>query len=80
MPSFVKVVLLPKSGGVVERTKELRMEARDQRIKEYFYGSRTPLYPHSFEIKFQDLKLFKIGAPPLPDSCMPIGMKVGGKF
>ncbi|XP_004525577.1 protein CLP1 homolog [Ceratitis capitata] len=75
MPSFVRVVLLPKSGGVVERSRDLRNEQRDLRIKEYFYGHRTPFYPFSFEVKFQDLKLYKIGAPPLPDSCMPIGMK-----
>ncbi|XP_054734474.1 protein CLP1 homolog [Anastrepha obliqua] len=75
MPSFVRVVLLPKSGGVVERSRDLRSEQRDLRIKEYFYGRRTPFYPFSFEVKFQDLKLYKIGAPPLPDSCMPIGMK-----
>ncbi|XP_011201650.1 protein CLP1 homolog [Bactrocera dorsalis] len=75
MPSFVRVVLLPKSGGVVERSRDLRSEQRDLRIKEYFYGHRTPFYPFSFEVKFQDLKLYKIGAPPLPDSCMPIGMK-----
>lgn len=79
MPSFVKVVLLPKSGGVVERSKELRSESRDQRIKEYFYGSRTPFYPFSIEVKFADLKLYKIGAPPLPNSCMPLGMKVHHK-
>ena len=76
MPSFVKVVLLPKSGGVVERSKHFRSECRDQRIKEYFYGLKTPFYPFSIEVKFADLKLYKIGAPPLPDSCMPIGMKV----
>lgn len=76
VPSNVHVVLLPKSGGVVERSKELRHESREQRIKEYFYGNtRTPYYPFSFEVKFQDLRLYKIGAPPLPDSCMPIGMK-----
>lgn len=75
IPSFVNVVLLPKSGGVVERSKALRIDARDQRIKEYFYGFRTPLYPFSFEVKWGDVKIFKIGAPPLPDSCMPIGMK-----
>uniref|UniRef100_A0A1B0AKM3 Protein CLP1 homolog n=1 Tax=Glossina palpalis gambiensis TaxID=67801 RepID=A0A1B0AKM3_9MUSC len=75
MPSCVKIVLLPKSGGVVERSKDLRAEYRDLRIKEYFYGHNTPLYPFSFEVKFVDLKLYKIGAPPLPDSCMPLGMK-----
>lgn len=51
------------------------MEARDARIREYFYGNRTPLYPHSFDIKWTEIKIFKIGAPALPDSCLPLGMK-----
>ena len=36
MPKFVKVVWLPKSGGVVERPQEQRMESRDSRIKRYY--------------------------------------------
>ncbi|XP_020284023.1 protein CLP1 homolog isoform X2 [Pseudomyrmex gracilis] len=75
MPDFVKVVFLPKSGGVVERSQTQRTEARDQSVREYFYGSRTPLYPHSFEVKWSEARLYKIGAPVLPASCMPLGMK-----
>uniref|UniRef100_A0A2R5LJW0 Protein CLP1 homolog n=2 Tax=Ornithodoros turicata TaxID=34597 RepID=A0A2R5LJW0_9ACAR len=75
MPSFVKVVFTPKSGGVVERSKSMRSESRDARVREYFYGLRNPLYPHSFDVKISDIKLYKIGAPSLPDSCMPLGMK-----
>lgn len=44
-------------------------------MREYFYGQRAMLYPHSFEVRFSDVKIFKIGAPSLPDSCMPLGMK-----
>lgn len=73
--SSVKVVLLPKSGGVVERNHNNRAESRDLRIREYFYGSRSPLYPHSIDVKWSDMKVYKIGAPSLPDSCMPLGMK-----
>lgn len=76
MPAFVKVLFLPKSGGVVELSKNVRIKARDLRIKEYFYGTpKNPLYPHSFDVKFAEIKVFKIGAPPLPDSCLPLGMK-----
>ncbi len=52
MPEFVRVVWLPKSGGVVERSMEQRAEARDTRIKTYFYGCppKAGLYPHSFEV------------------------------
>lgn len=52
-----------------------RSEARDTRVREYFYGSRTPLHPHSFDVKWSDLRIYKVGAPALPDSCMPLGMK-----
>jgi polyribonucleotide 5'-hydroxyl-kinase len=60
---------------VVERSTATRAEARDARVREYFYGLRTPLYPHSFDVRFSDVRVYKIGAPSLPDSCMPLGMK-----
>jgi polyribonucleotide 5'-hydroxyl-kinase len=60
---------------VVERSSKIRQETRDGRVREYFYGQRAMLYPHSFEVRFSDVKIFKIGAPSLPDSCMPLGMK-----
>ncbi|KAK9885900.1 hypothetical protein WA026_013774 [Henosepilachna vigintioctopunctata] len=76
VPDFVKVIFLQKSGGVVERSKSARAEARDQRIREYFYGTlRSSLYPHSFDMKWSELKIYKIGAPAIPDSCLPLGMK-----
>lgn len=75
MPPFVKVVLLPKSGGVVERSQTCRAKGRDSRVREYFYGLRSSLYPRSFDVRFSDVKIYKIGAPTLPDSCMPMGMK-----
>lgn len=80
MPDFVKVVFVPKSGGVVVRSKQYRTEARDARIREYFYGTplktaTTRFYPHSFDVPFAQMKIFKIGAPAVPNSCLPIGMK-----
>lgn len=60
---------------MVERLQGYRVEARDMRTREYFYGGRSSLHPHSFDVKWSDLKIYKIGAPALPDSCMPLGMK-----
>jgi len=60
---------------VVERSPKMRVEACDARVREYFYGLRTPLFPHSFDVRYSDVKIYKIGAPALPDSCMPLGMK-----
>ncbi|KAL4234900.1 Cleavage polyadenylation factor subunit clp1 [Mactra antiquata] len=75
MPDFVKIILLPKSGGVVERNQTARSDARDAKVREYFYGSKNTLFPHTFEVKVADIKIYKIGAPNLPDSCLPLGMK-----
>lgn len=38
VPSYVRRVLVPKSGGVVVRNKTTRSESRDGKIREYFYG------------------------------------------
>lgn len=60
----------------MERSKSFRAEVRDQRIREYFYGTpKNSLYPHSFDIKWSEIKIYKIGAPALPDSCLPVGTK-----
>ena len=53
---FVKCVLQPKSGGVIERTPEYRAEARRKATRSYFYGPRGKLYPHTFDVKIADGK------------------------
>ena len=51
---FVKCILQPKSGGVIERTPEFRTAARQKAAKSYFHGARGKLYPHSFDVKISD--------------------------
>lgn len=76
LPDYVKVLSLPKSGGVVCKSNDIRSQSKNLRIHEYFYGSpRNNLYPHSIEIGFGEVKIFKIGAPQLPESMLPMGMK-----
>lgn len=70
----VQIVHLPKSGGVVVRSQETRRGTRDERVRNYFYGMKLNFYPHIFEVRFADIKIFKIGAPAVPDSCLPLGM------
>lgn len=43
------------------RSSDCRRTARDERVREYFYGIKDSFYPHSFEVKFSDVKLYKIG-------------------
>lgn len=46
---------------VVERSQKGRAENRDGRVREYFYGPKDSFYPHTFEVKFADVKIFKVG-------------------
>jgi len=76
LPDCIKVLLLPKSGGVVCKSQDTRTQTKNLRIHEYFYGTTSRnLYPHSIEIGFKEVKIFEIGAPQLPDSLLPMGMK-----
>ena len=40
LPHARQVLKLPRSGGVVVRSRELRQAARKVRVEEYFYGNR----------------------------------------
>lgn len=71
----IQVLHLPKSGGVVTRSQEFRRDSRNERTRQYFYGIKKNFYPHTFDVKFSEVKVFKIGAPAVPDSCLPIGMQ-----
>lgn len=66
---------------VVSKSQDTRGQAKNLRIHEYFYGTaKSQLYPHSIEVGFNEVKIFKIGAPQLPDSLLPVGMKAEDNF
>ena len=70
----VSVVRLHSSGGVVSRTPAVRKQARMQRVREYFYGVRGDLSPHSQTVRLDDLRIYRIGGGPrAPTSALPIG-------
>lgn len=50
---------------VVERNQHQRSDARDSRIREYFYGvkinGKDSFFPHPMDIPFSSVKLYKIG-------------------
>ncbi|KAG5332416.1 CLP1 kinase, partial [Acromyrmex heyeri] len=65
MPHFVKITFLPQIGRIKNKNRNLKIQnrsLREQSIREYFYGFSTPLYPHSFEVKWDEMKLYKIEA------------------
>jgi len=72
----VAVVRLPKSGGVVIRPPPARKAARAARARDYFYGARSELAPHSRTVGFSELREYRVGGGPrAPSSALPIGAR-----
>lgn len=57
----VRVVKLPKSGGVVQRSTATRQQARNARIQDYFYGAEGSLHPASVTMQAAAMKVFRAG-------------------
>lgn len=46
------------------------------RIRGYFYGTpRNVLHPHTCEVRFSDIKVFRIGTPHIPNALMPLDIQ-----
>ncbi|OAF72090.1 hypothetical protein A3Q56_00134 [Intoshia linei] len=69
---IVKILLVPKSSGVVEKTRLQKMEMHDSQILEYFYSHDNTLQPCSFELSFDAITLVRMSEPVLPDALMPV--------
>ncbi|CAL1262692.1 unnamed protein product [Larinioides sclopetarius] len=59
----IEIRFLHKLRGVVERSKGVRAERRDNLVHEYFYGSQVPLKPYTFDVKFSDVQIFRVSPP-----------------
>eukprot|EP01132_Coremiostelium_polycephalum_P004686 gene4686-5852_t len=70
----IKVLKLPKSGGVFLRSSVFRKKTRMSKIREYFYGMNGDLCPHYTVIDFKDVTIFRTGGGPVaPLTALPIG-------
>jgi len=71
----VKIVKLPKSGGVVTRDPMWRKINRYNRIKEYFYGVGHSLCPREIVLPFDAIGLYRItkSVPAPSSSLLPLG-------
>ncbi|EGG21382.1 pre-mRNA cleavage complex subunit [Cavenderia fasciculata] len=70
----IKVIKLPKSGGVYLRSPIFRKKTRMSKIREYFYGISGDLCPHFTILDFKDIVVLKTGGgPAAPSSALPIG-------
>ena len=50
--------------------------ARAPQVREYFYGPRGDLSPHSQTVRWDELKLYAVGGGPrAPSSALPIGTR-----
>lgn len=71
----VRILKIPKSGGVVERDRTFMRSVTTRKTKEYFHGdARYPLFPFSCVVAFKDFQIYRFGQGSLaPSSALPIG-------
>ena len=69
-----QVVALAKSPGAVPRSKAFRLVEQSRHIRRYFYGlPHLDFSVHSVDVSLEAVGVYKIGAPAVPQSCLPIG-------
>ena len=57
----IAVVKLDKSGGCVDRDEDYMRQLRQAQIREYFFGdAKNTLSPHTQQIDFSQLSIYKI--------------------
>lgn len=73
------VLQLPRSGGIVTRTRPKRSAARDARIREYFYGPPLDLdkrlTPQILELPVEEVTLVQLTAPNISELTRPAGQE-----
>ena len=60
------------------RSRAVRRSIRNERIREYFYGKKGLLsfFPYTFDIKFSDIMIYKIGGEIVIGICTCIRMPI----
>eukprot|EP00543_Licmophora_paradoxa_P002596 CAMPEP_0202459312 /NCGR_PEP_ID=MMETSP1360-20130828/34606_1 /ASSEMBLY_ACC=CAM_ASM_000848 /TAXON_ID=515479 /ORGANISM="Licmophora paradoxa, Strain CCMP2313" /LENGTH=288 /DNA_ID=CAMNT_0049080325 /DNA_START=84 /DNA_END=950 /DNA_ORIENTATION=+ len=83
--SSTKVIRLPRSGGVVQRSNAFRRQSKSISMKRYFYGdmvlppnaqpgaNRVPqLTPFLAHVSFSDVTIYKLSSVALSASLLPV--------
>jgi len=58
---MLTIFLICALSKVVERTTKARAARRHEKIQEYFYGLGERLIPHTFDVRFSDIHIYKVG-------------------
>lgn len=71
----VKVLKVPRAGGVVSKDLAFRRASQAKAFKSYFYGPRTEFHPFSLTISMNNLTIYRVAdATALaPSSALPLG-------
>ena len=63
----ITVIKLDKSGGCVDRDEEYLQQYRQAQVRDYFFGdSKSTLSPHTQQVDFSQLSIYKIAECKLP--------------
>lgn len=71
----IKVLKVPRAGGVVAKDTSFRRANQSKSFKSYFYGPRAEFHPFSLTVPFGNLTIYRVAdATALaPSSALPLG-------
>jgi len=84
LSSSLKIIKLPRSGGVVSRDTSFVRASRSLAMKRYFYGDQVEgpnntkvpsLTPFLAHVEFKDVTLYKLSSVALSASLLPVSAK-----
>ena len=53
-------IMVPKSGGVISKTIQEKTDLIDLKSHQYFYGINSEWIPYNFEVKMNDVNIYRI--------------------
>jgi polyribonucleotide 5'-hydroxyl-kinase len=71
----IRVLKIPKSGGIVDKDASFRRSLQHAQFRSYFYGPRQEFHPFSLTLAAASVIIFRVGdaASLAPSSALPLG-------
>ncbi|MEN2496677.1 MAG: Cleavage polyadenylation factor subunit clp1 [Marteilia pararefringens] len=69
-----KIIKVPKSSGVIERSTKEHLDLINLRIHRYFYGPTNSWLPYEIKVKMSEINLFQLISKKIDKSLLPLGV------
>lgn len=72
-PHTTAIVYVKRSAGVVPRSRVVRQQSRNERVRQYFYGAQGDLMPTAHTLLLEEVHVVSVGGGVLDALLLPVG-------